>query len=399
MVEKPLSPLLGSTSVWLHAAAFEGAPATPRLSLGEAGTPLLPAPGLARELGLEEVWLKDESATSIGTFKARGMAFSVSARAGELPPAFVVASPGNAGIAAASYAALVARPCVVLTAAETAPHRLAAIRAAGGIVVRVDGDSGVASSLADTCVAEVGWGDLTTSAHRDHWHHAGAMTIAWEIEADLPADGRDLVVVACVGGGNLLAGLYDGFNAGAGAMPRFLAAQAAGCAPVVQALQEGRPQPVPWTEPRTVALSIADPVPLDGAEAISAAGQSGGWGAAIDDTRLLAEVELLRELTGIDADESVGAAIAAVRDSRERIGDARVVIVVGARRIAAAPGQPVPDSRRWRASSNCWRRSGRSGGDRAPPDRRGSGSFAPAAIGGGLLFLAGQVGADENGGG
>jgi threonine synthase len=330
--------------VWDHASL--GLVPTARLTLDEAFTPLRPARRLGSRLGVEDLWIKDETATAVGTFKARGMALAVSARAADPPPAFVVASPGNAGIAGAAYAALLQRPCVVLAAAGSPPARLRAVGEAGGRVVLVAGDNAVAGALAAQCASALDWCDLTTSAQRDPLHHLGAMTLGWEIAAELPADGRPLAVFVSVGGGNLAAGVAHGLRESGAVV---VAAQAAGCAPIVAALRAGAAEPAPWPRAATTALSIADTVPLDGAAAIAAVRESGGWGHAAGERAMLAAARWLAADDDVDADEAVGAAIDAVVAARERLAGHRVVVVVGARRRSerAAPravGDPVEPS-------------------------------------------------------
>jgi threonine synthase len=323
-------------SVWDH-SPLGVAPAT-RLTLGEADTPLRPAPRLGSRLGIEDLWVKDETATAVGTFKARGMALAVSARAAAPPPAFVVASPGNAGIAGAAYAALLQRPCVVLAAAGSPLARLHAVHEAGGRVVVVEGDNAVAGELAAACAAQLGWCDLTTSARRDPLHQLGTVTLGWEIAAQLPRDDRPLAVFVSVGGGNLAAGVAHGLRR-AGAV--LVAAQAAGCAPVVAALRAGDAEPAPWPRAATSALSIADTVPLDGAAAIAAVRESGGWGHAASEPAMHAAARWLAADEDVDADEAVGAAIDAAAAARDRLVGHRVVVVVGARRRGDLGAQPV----------------------------------------------------------
>ena len=324
-------------SLWDHAPRLGIVPST-RLTLGEACTPLRRALRLGDRVGVPDLWVKDETATPIGTFKARGMALAVSARADDLPPAFVVASPGNAGIAGAAYAAQLQLPCVVLAAAGSPPARLHAVNEVGGRVVVVDGDNAVAGELAAACAAQLGWCDLTTSARRDPLHHVGTMTLGWEIATQLPQDDRPLAVFVSVGGGNLAAGVAHGLRESS--VPAVLvAAQAAGCAPVVAALRSGAREPAPWPRAATSALSIADTVPLDGAAAIAAVCESGGWGHAADEQAMLAGARWLSTDEQIDADEAVGAAIDAVAAARDRLAGHRVVVVAGARR-RGEPGAP-----------------------------------------------------------
>src|SRR5687768_16995725 len=132
------------------------------LTLGEGFTPLLDVPRYAQELGLRRVWLKDEGQNPTGSFKARGLVMAV-ARAWELGArAVALPSAGNAGSAAAAYAAAAGMPCHVVVPSDTPRVIIEEIRALGADLQLIDGLITDAGARVAAGAKEHGWFDLST---------------------------------------------------------------------------------------------------------------------------------------------------------------------------------------------------------------------------------------------
>ena len=227
------------------------------VSLGEGMTPLIALPRLGRALGVPNLLMKDEGLIPTGTFKARGAAVGVS-RAAELGVA-AIAMPtnGNAGAAWSVYAARAGmRSLVVMPAAAPAITR-AECAAAGAELYLVDGLIGDAGKLVAAAVARrTGYQD--TSTLREPYRIEGKKTMGLEIAEQL---GWRLpgVIVYPTGGGVGIIGIYKALREllelgwVSGDLPRLVAVQSTGCAPIVRAFQAGAAASEPWPDAKTVA--------------------------------------------------------------------------------------------------------------------------------------------------
>ncbi|NIP81697.1 MAG: pyridoxal-phosphate dependent enzyme, partial [Gemmatimonadetes bacterium] len=149
-------------TLWRYAEVLPVRDPAHRLTLGEGFTPLLDAPRLAEALGVDRVWVKDEGQNPTGSFKARGLAMAVS-RARELGmDAVALPSAGNAGSAAAAYAAAADMAAHVAVPRDTPRPILAEIRALGADLQLVDGLITDAGALIAEGAEEHGWFDVST---------------------------------------------------------------------------------------------------------------------------------------------------------------------------------------------------------------------------------------------
>jgi threonine synthase len=264
------------------------------VSLGEGLTPLLGMGKLGKELGVPALAMKDESPLPTGTFKARGAALGVS-RAAELGAA-AVAMPtnGNAGSAWAAYAARASLPCLVVMPQDAPEITRAECAAAGSETYLVDGLIGDAAALVAAAVRErPGCQDVSTL--KEPYRLEGKKTIGLEIVEQLGWRVPD-VIMCPVGGGVGLIGIYKALLElqqlgwiGAD-LPRLVAVQAAGCAPVVRAFEQHAQQTEPWADARTTAFGLTVPAPLGGFLVLEAIAATGGTAIAVTDADLLASL-------------------------------------------------------------------------------------------------------------
>src|SRR5436309_5463198 len=219
------------------------------VSLGEGVTPLLSLPRTSGRLGLQHLHLKDEGLLPTGTFKARGAAVGVS-RARELEvETIVLPTAGNAGAAWAAYGARAGIDVIVVMPAETPEVIRRETATYGARVYLVDGSIADAAALVRRAVAEHGWYDASTL--REPYRIEGKKTMGFELVEQLGWRVPDVVIYP-TGGGVGLIGMWKAFSelGGIGWLdgkrPRFVAAQAEGCAPIVRAFAEGLDESRPW---------------------------------------------------------------------------------------------------------------------------------------------------------
>ncbi|HXW43693.1 MAG TPA: threonine synthase [Streptosporangiaceae bacterium] len=262
------------------------------VSFGEGMTPLISLPRLGRELGLPGLAMKDESPLPTATFKARGAAVGVS-RALELGAAGVaMPTNGNAGAAWAAFCARAGLPFLVAMPADAPQVTRSECVGAGAETYVVDGLIGDAGAmLAPAVAARAGWADVSTL--REPYRLEGKKTIGLEIAEQLGWRVPDVILCPC-GGGVGLIGIWKALRElaelgwiGPG-MPRLVAVQAAGCAPIVTAFEQGADVTSPWPRPQTAAFGLTVPAPLGGFLVLRAVRDTGGCAVAVTDAELLA---------------------------------------------------------------------------------------------------------------
>jgi threonine synthase len=302
------------------------------ITLGEGDTPLLRLERAGRSLGLERLWLKDESTNPTGSFKARGLAMAVTRAVLGGAEAFVVPTAGNAGVALAAYAARAGRPARIYAPDTTPRTILEQIRWFGGELELIDGHIGDCGRLALEFARETGAFPMATL--REPYRIEGKKTLGLEIARQLGWELPDAVVYPA-GGGTGLIGMWLAFaellRLGwvEGRMPRLYAVQSAGCAPVVAAVARGADHCEPWPDPWTIASGLRVPAPLGGPLMLRAIRESGGWAVAVTDELLGRYAREISRSEGLDLSPEGGASFAAAAELRRRStlrGDARVVL-------------------------------------------------------------------------
>ncbi|MBI4279705.1 MAG: threonine synthase [Armatimonadetes bacterium] len=333
-------PTCGSRAdgIWIHHDLLP-ASASYAVTLGEGRTPLLRCERIGQLLGLSCLLAKDETRQPTGSFKDRPLSVAVS-RARELGVDTVTtASSGNAAASMVAYAARAGLRAVVFVPSHTPASKLLQIAASGAKIVRVTGSVSDSMALAHTSAREFGWYNVTTT-FENPYSVEGDKTVAYEIAADLGWRAPRWIIVP-VGAGPLLAGIWKGFcemqRAGlVNMLPRMVAAQAAGCAPIARAFRAGAGVVLPWDSPRTIASGIQDPLAgysQDGTYTLKIVRQSLGTAVAVSDEAILRAIRLMDEAEGLYMEPSAGAAVAALtdllQDGSMASGDEVVVVSTG----------------------------------------------------------------------
>jgi threonine synthase len=285
-----------------------------RVSLGETMTPLNPAPCLGAELGVPGLLLKDEGLLPTGTFKARGAAVGVT-RAAELHvQTLALPTAGNAGAAWAAYGARAAMRVVVVMPETTPEVIVRETLAYGADVYLVAGSIADAGAIVRRACERYGWYDASTL--REPYRIEGKKTMGFELAEQLGWRLPDVIVYP-TGGGVGLIGMWKAFDELRaigwldGKRPRFVAAQAEGCAPIVKAFVEGAQESESWADPKTFAAGIRVPKALGDFIVLKALRESNGVAVAVSDGDIARAMQAAGAAEGMLVCPEGGAAIAA----------------------------------------------------------------------------------------
>ena len=308
------------------------------LTLGEGATPMLRISSQAAStagVGAGELWVKDEGLNPTGSFKARGMSVAV-ARAAELGVKQVsLPSAGNAGSAAAAYAAAAGIGCHVALPSDIPTVIRTELAAYGADTLLVDGLIDEAGRQIRAKAEANGWVDLSTM--REPYRVEGKKTMGCELaEAGGWGDAWcPDVIVFPTGGGTGIVGMWKAF-AELGELgwigarrPKLVVVQAAGCAPLVRAFEEGTDRAEQWAGAATVAAGIRVPSSVADYLVLRAVRESHGTAVAVSDDELMQARLTLAQTTGIFASPEGAAAYATVphlRYSGFLSGKERVVV-------------------------------------------------------------------------
>jgi threonine synthase len=318
------------------------------VTLGEGGTPLLPLPRLAAHLGLRHVWGKDEGQNPTGSFKARGLGMAITRARTLGARGFVIPSAGNAGGAAAVYAAACGLPCAVIVPRGTPPAAVAEATIAGAAVFTIEGSIATAGRVVARIAPEIGWFDLSTL--KEPYRLEGKKTMGLELAEQLGWTLPDVLLYP-TGGGTGLVGIPKGFDelrqmGWVSGHPRFVAVQAEGCAPVVQAFHDGAETTAAWDNPTTHAAGLRVPSPFAGRQMLRILRESGGDAIAVSERAIVEAQHRLARLEGIWTSPEGAALVAALTLMKDRAAvtaDARIVIMLtGAGIKYAPPEMPTP---------------------------------------------------------
>ena len=361
------SPHLFETSpdsLWHYALLLPVATPDAARSLGEGGTPLIRSRHLEAQLGFGQLWFKNEATNPTGSFKDRQIAVGIAHARESGYDTVAVVSSGNMACAASAFAARAGMRAVVFTHSHAAPTKIRQAMAYGAQVVPVESPSAAAVfSLCREACETLGWYHLSTAGLYAPFNVEGAKTIAYELYAQTGGSLPDWIV-APVGGGGLLGGVWRGFldmqRLGLiQHVPRMAGVQAAGCAPLIDAIRDDAPFLAtlrnPWMDPHTVAGGIADDILFDGHTALPAIRTTRGVALAVTDDEILTAELVLAQREGLLAEPSSAVTIAALSKLPAEARGARVCClitgsgikdldVLSARLPAVAPVQPTLDA-------------------------------------------------------
>ncbi|ODT70225.1 MAG: hypothetical protein ABS75_14060 [Pelagibacterium sp. SCN 63-23] len=280
--------------------------------------------------GLEGVWLKYEGSHLSGSFKDRIMAASLGELLAREPgcPGVVVPSSGNAAVSAATLCARHGLPMVAIVPHSVPAERLVPVLSRGGLVVRAGEGPSDAYALAGALSEQLGFFRLY-STFASPWAEWGCRSIGLELAGQIGAGIG--CVVAPVSAGPVLVGLANGLVQAGLAMPRLVAVQASGCAPIARAFAAGLDAVEPWAGVvDTKAAAIADRLagyPQDGTRVLGIVRASHGLVAAVSDDELAAARAALLRHDGLDAEFSACAGVALLMRDRALVRNGTVCVI------------------------------------------------------------------------
>ena len=292
----------GPHSMWRYGGLLPVADADNVVSLGEGNTPLLPAPRYGRRVGASRLSVKDESANPTGTFKARGMAAAVS-MAKELGAAKLAApSAGNAASALAAYAAAAGMEAHIFMPRDVPQANYIECKMCGAEVTLVDGLISDCGRIVAERKDEEGWFDVSTL--KEPYRIEGKKTMGLELAEQLGWRLPDAILYP-TGGGVGMIGMWKAFDELEqigwidSKRPKMIAVQAAGCAPIVRAFDEGTEASKFWEGASTLAAGLRVPKAIGDFLVLEAVRKSGGTCLAVTDQELLKAGRSLAETEGM----------------------------------------------------------------------------------------------------
>ncbi len=341
----------GPRSIWRYHDLLPVDDSNP-VDLGAGFTPLVRADRLASELGLGELWIKDDTANPTGSFKDRVVSVALT-KARQLGfKVAACASTGNLANSVAAHAAAAGMDSVVLIPHDLEEAKVIMTAVYGGTLVSVKGNYDDVNRLCAELTSEYpSWAFVNVNIRT--YYAEGSKTLAFEVAEQLGWEAPDHVIVP-VGSGSQLTKVAKGFAelglvglAQGGDGVRISGAQAAGCSPVATAFAKGSDDVLP-VRPSTIARSLAIGNPADGYYALRAVRRSGGAVGSVTDDEILEAIGLLARTEGIFAETAGGVTIAVLAKLAATGAvrpDERVVAMVtghGLKTVEALSGSVAP---------------------------------------------------------
>lgn len=324
----------GPASIWRYAELLP-APAGEPVDLGTGFTPLVEARNLGTALGLDHLFIKNDTLNPTGSFKDRNVAVATNVALSYGFDTLSCSSTGNLAGSVAAYAARAGLRALVFIPADLEPGKVGAASAYGATIVEVDGSYDDVNRLCAELADQYRWAIVNVNLRP--FYSEGSKTLAFEVVEQLGWRAPDHIVVP-VAAGSLLVKTAKAFSelVGVGLVDqvqtRIHAAQALGCAPVSLAIQQGRDTITP-VKAHSIAKSLAIGNPADGRYAARAVQASGGWGTACPEDAVQEAMALLAETEGILSEPAGGVVVAGLRqlvqEGRIRRHESVVICITG----------------------------------------------------------------------
>lgn len=319
-------------SLWRYSEFLPVMDSRFRITLGEGFTPLLPASRLGEQIGVPNLFIKDEGLNPTGSFKARGLCMAVS-RAQELGvEELVIPSAGNAAGAMSAYAAAAGMSAHVFMPKDVPmPFRLEC-EAFGAHITLIDGLITDCGREAKAQAEGTKWFDVSTL--KEPYRLEGKKTMGYELAEQFGWELPDVIIYP-TGGGTGLIGMWKAFEELealgwiGSKRPRMVVVQAEGCAPISRAFQAGTEFAEPWEGAATIAAGLRVPSAVGDFLILNAVRNSNGIAVTVSDEQLLKAQRQMTSSEGILACPEGGATLAALQnlvESKWILEDDRVVL-------------------------------------------------------------------------
>jgi len=309
----------------------------PRTGLHSGFTPLVRADRLAAVLGVKELWVKDDSVNHpTFSYKDRVVSVAISKAVEFGFDTVSCASTGNLANAVSAHAARAGLRCFIFIPSDLEQGKIVGSTIYGPRAIGIRGNYDDVNRLCSEVADKYGWAFVNINIRP--YYTEGAKTYGFEIAEQLGWRLPQHVVVPTAGG-TILPKVAKAFEelkklglVESSHTPKIYTAQAAGCAPVVQALHKGSDLIAP-VKPNTIAKSIAIGNPADGYYVLRAVRDSGGWGEAVTDEEIVAGIQLLARTEGIFTEPAGGTTVAVtkklIEQGRIARGESIVICITG----------------------------------------------------------------------
>jgi len=287
------------------------------VTLGEGFTTLIHARSLGSAIGLDRLYIKDESLNPTNSFKARGQSAAITRAKYLGAKTIALPTAGNAGNAAAAYSAAAGLACEVFIPKDAKRPFVDECRLYGAHVTLVDGLITDAGRMCAEKGGPLGWYDVSTL--KEPYRIEGNKTMAYELAEQLAWEWPEWIVYP-TGGGTGMVGMWKAFDeieqlgwVAGGRRPRMVSVQAENCAPIVRAFQQGTEKAQPWENASTVADGLRVPRAIGDFLILRAVRESGGTALAVSDGEMVAGMLAIGKHAGVSAAPEGGAALVAIQ--------------------------------------------------------------------------------------
>ena len=304
-------------NMWRYRELLPLFPGELPVTLGEGFTPLFHARSLGSAIGLDRLYIKDESLNPTNSFKARGQSAAITRAKYIGASTIALPTAGNAGNAAAAYAAAAGLACEVFIPKDAKRPFVDECRLYGANVTLVDGLITDAGRLAAEKGGPLGWYDVSTL--KEPYRIEGKKTMGYEIAEQMDWTLPDWIVYP-TGGGTGMVGMWKAFEEmerigwlTPGKRPKMVSVQAENCAPIVRAFQQGTEKAQPWEGASTIADGLRVPRAIGDFLILRAVRESGGTALAVPDAAMVDGMLAIGKHQGISAAPEGGAALVAIQ--------------------------------------------------------------------------------------
>ena len=308
-------------TLWRYREVLPVADERNRLTLGEGFTPLVRAARLGEQLGMPQLYIKDESLNPTQSFKARGMAVAISMAKELGVKKLAVPSAGNAAGALAAYAAKAGLEAHIFMPQDTPRANIVECQQTGAHVTLIDGLITDCGRIVGERKAAEGWFDVSTL--KEPYRVEGKKTMGYELAEQMSWELPDVILYP-TGGGTGLIGMWKAFDEMermgwiGSRRPRMVTVQAEGCAPIVRAFAAGASQGADIPDAHTCAAGLRVPRAIGDFIMLDILRRSGGTAVSVTDAELLAAVGEIGAAEGIFAAPEGAACLPALKQLIER---------------------------------------------------------------------------------
>jgi threonine synthase len=287
------------------------------VTLGEGFTPLFHARALGTTVGLDRLYIKDESLNPTNSFKARGQSAAITRAKYLGAKTIALPTAGNAGNAASAYAAAAGLACEVFIPKDAKRPFVDECRLYGANVTLVDGLITDAGRICAERGGPLGWYDVSTL--KEPYRIEGKKTMAYELAEQMNWTWPDWIVYP-TGGGTGMVGMWKAFDeierigwVARGKRSRMVSVQAEHCAPIVRAFEQGTEKAQPWENASTLADGLRVPRAIGDFLILRAVRESGGTAVAVTDRSMVEGMLAIGRHAGVSAAPEGGAALVAIQ--------------------------------------------------------------------------------------